>query len=371
MSTTVEEYLHPSDVRKMHVLTRIIDRKVPETSVYDVGFMPIRNFNGRKVKLTVKEFAGAGLAAFKADNASTPIITGQGTVQDLYMELLLIAEKTVLNASDLIELASPDNAVAAGAARTVVDLGVLLRRRNINRTRWMAWQAAKDALTITYPSGATITIDNDLDGDAQNSWFSSSHLPTPAADWNVTDANDRYNTDIITDVYTWTKLIGDDLGVAPSECILHMNGETWRIVRRNKWLLEELGAGSSAGSDVDRRRPAKTDEAADVLDVAGIEVVNGFYLEDDGTRTKNYFLSEGQLMITSPYVVNSVPISEMYDGLVARVQGNQITVAPNPGMVAEIYINEEQVAENMRVQTARMAILNLPAAFVYVVTYTP
>lgn len=368
MSTVVEEYLHPSDVRKMHVLTRTIDRKLPESDLYDVLFMPLRSFNGRKVKLAIKEVAGAGLAAFKADNANTPIITGQGDLQEQYIELVTIAEKAVLNASDLIALNSPDNAVAANAARTMVDLGVTLRRRNINRTKWMAWQAVKDALTITYPSGAAITISNDLAGAAQNSFFGATHLPTVSQDWDHQDANLRYDTDVITDVYNWTKRIGDDLGTAPSECILHLNGETWRILRRNKWLLEEVGVG--AGSDVDRRRPVNLAEAADVLDVAEIKIVNGYYLEEDGTRTKNYYLDDGQLLVTAPYVVQGTPIAEMYDGLVARVQGGQIVVANNPGMIAEVYLSEEQVAENMRVQTARMPVINYAAAFLYTVVYS-
>jgi len=368
MSTVVEEYLHPTDVRKSHVLTRVVDRKLPETDAYNVPFMPIRPFNGRKVKLNVKEVAGAGLASFKADNASTPIIAGQGDIQELYMELLTIGEKAVLNATDLIQLNSPDNAVAAGAARTIVDLAVTLRRRNINRTRWMAWNAVKDALTITYPSGASIAISNDLAGAAQNSFFSSSHLPTVSQSWTHQDSDLRYDTDVITDVYNWSKVIGDDLGVSPAECILHMNSETWRIMRRNKYLIQEVGV--SSGSDVDRRRPVNAAEAADVLDVAGISIVNDYYLEEDGTRTKHYFLDDGQLLITAPYVVNGTPLAEMYDGLVARVQGNQIVVADNPGMISEIYISEEQVAENIRVQTARMPILNYPAGFLYVVVYT-
>jgi len=369
MATTVGQGLHPSDVRKLHVLTRIVDRKIPETSVYDVGFMPIKSFNGRKVKLTVKEVQGAGLAAFKADNGNTPIVSGQGEVQELYTELLTIGEKVVLNATDMINLASPDNAVAAGAMQTVVDQAATLRRRNINRTRWMAWQAAKDALTITYPSGATIAISNDFAGAAQNDYFSGSHLPTAGTAWNATDANDRYSTDVITDVYNWTKLIADDLGTDQAQCIMHINSDTWRILRRNKYILEELGA-SPGGSDVDRRRPAKLEEVADVLDIAEVKVESGFYLSADMTRTKNYFLTAGQVLFTSPYKVNGQPIAEMYDGLVATVRNGKINVATNPGMQAEIYVSAEQVAENVRVQTARMPVINYPAAFVYATVWS-
>ena len=363
MSTTVEEGLHPSDVRKMHVMTRALDRKIPESSVYDVPFMPIKTFQGRKVKLTIKEVQGAGLAAFKADNANTPIIVSQGEIQELFLELLTIGEKAVLNASDMINLASPDNAVAAGAMQSIVDIGVNLRRRNINRTRWLAWQAAKDALTITYPSGATIGVSNDFAGAAQNSFFSSTHLPVAAVDWNHTDADDRYDADVITDTYNWSKLIADDLGVSASEVIMHINSDSWRVLRRNKYLMQEIGV--SAGSDVDRRRPLKTAEVADALDIAGITVINSYYLSDDMTRTKNHFLSAGEALFTSPYVVGGTPIAEMYDGLVARVENKRIVVAPNPGMQAEIYVSEETVSENIRVMTARMPVINYPAGFVF------
>jgi len=365
MATTVEEYLHPSDVRKSHVLTRVIDRTIQEGEVYNVPFMPIKAFNGDKVLMKVKEMAGAGLAAFKADNANTPIVGGYGDLQDIYMELVTLSEKHVIKASDFKALNSPDNAVAAHAARTIADLGVDLRRRNINRTKWMAWQAAKDALTITYPNGASIGVDWDLDATSHNDWMSGSHKPSPAQDWDHTDTDGRYDTDIITDIYTWTKLIADDLGVAEQQCILHMNSTTWRVVRRNKYVIEEL-------SDVDRRRPATLAEAADVLDVAEIKLVNDFYLNDDTTRTKQYFLDEGELMITAPYVVNGVPLAEMYDGIVPMVtgNGNNISVARNAGMRAEVYLNPEQVSQNIRVTTSRMPIINYPAGFVYVVVYS-
>jgi len=53
----------------------------------------------------------------------------------------------------------------------------------------------------------------------------------------------------------------------------------------------------------------------------------------------------------------------MLDGPVARVQGEKIVVSNNPGMRAEMYISKEQVAENVRVQTARLPVINYPAAF--------
>lgn len=355
-----EEYIHPVDVKKAYVLKRILDRKVVETDYYDVPFMPLRPFIGRKVLLTVMEANGAGLAAFKADNSNTPIIEGGGVVQEMYIELVTISEKDVFNATDLIALESPDDYVARVAARTLIDKAKNLKLRNINRSRWMAWQAVKDQLTITYPNATSINVDWDFDGSSTNSYFTGSHLPTAAVNWDAKTA-DEYTTDIIEDVYAWTKLIADDLGINASECILHLNSTTWRYVRRNKHLLEQSNPTYS-----ERKAPLKAGDVADILDIAGIKIMNPYYLEDDGLRTKHYLLPDGHVLITGPYEIRGVPIAELYDGLVALVDGNnEVRVARNPGMQAEIYINAEQAAKNVRVTTGRMPIINYPAAFVY------
>ncbi len=362
MTTPAESdaYLHPVDIRKSHVLTRIVERKVPETDVYDVPFMPIKPFQGRKVKVRVRIGRGAGLAAFKADNASTPVVELEGDIQEIYMELVTIAEKSVVNATDMIHLKSVDEEVAREAARNIVDLASNLRLRNVNRTRWMAWQTAGGTLPITYPNGTVITIDWDFAGAGQNSFFTGSHLPTAAVDWNV-NSEMEYTTDIITDVYNWTKLIGDDLGCDPSDCTLHMNGETWRYVRRNKYLLRE----SNPSYSQPRTAPLSLAEVASILDVKAVKILNPFYLDEGATMAKTKLMPDKKVLITGPYTWMGTPIAEMYDGLVARVEGESIVVDRNPGAKAELYISKEQVAENIRVQTARLPVVNYPAAFVW------
>ena len=357
--TDSDAYLHPSDIRKSHVLTRVLERKVPETDIYDVAFMPIKPYQGRRVKVRVRIGRGAGLAAFKADNASTPVVELEGDIQEIYMELVTIAEKSVINATDMIHLKSVDEEVAREAAKNIVDLGANLRLRNVNRTRWMAWQAAAGSLPVTFPNGTTITIDWDFGGAGMNSFFTGSHLPVAAVDWD-TLADGVYTTDVITDVYTWTKLIGDDLGCDPSDCTLHINGETWRYLRRNKHLLLE----SNPVMSQPRSAPLSLTEVASILDVKAVKVLNPFYLEEDATMSKTKLLPDYKVLITGPYSWLGTPIAEMYDGLVARVEGESIVVDRNPGAKAELYISKEQVAENIRVQTARMPIVNYPAGFV-------
>lgn len=365
-----DEYLHPTDVRLSHVLTRVLDIKKPETDVYDVPFMPMRQFRGRKVKLMVRTAYGAGLAAFKADNANTPVVSASGDLQEQYIELVTIAEKETLNASDLIALESIDPNVADRAARTVVEKAQALKQRNINRTRWLAWQAVKDSLSIAY-GGVTVSIDWDLDGDGMNSSrISSSHLPTytdfgtgsEAYAWNHQDDNENYDANVIEGAYYCAKLIADDLGIAEEEVAMHVNSTTYRIIRQNAKVAAELSSYSPRV--ITPTRP----EIAEVLGLADVIIRNDHYW--DTSNTKQKFLPDGYALFTpASYEYQGTPIAEMYDGLVARVVNGQIRVEPNPGLVAEMYINQEQVSENVRVQSARMPIVNYPEGIVYAQVY--
>lgn len=347
-----DEYLHPVDIKDAHVLTRLIERRAKEDDRYNVPFAPLTPTMQRKVKLMVRHFDGSGMAPFKADNALTPIAKGGGDITELYFELFLIAEKHPLTASDLIALESVDDVVAKAAARDIVELGKHLRIRNTNRTKWMAWQAMQDNLTVTYPDGATITIDYDLNGDNQNSYFSGSHLPTAATLWS-----DTTNADIIENVYTWTKLIADDAGVEQSECILHVNSTTWRYMKKNAGIKAELSATNP------RIITPRMNEVTEILEIAKISLYNGYYTDESDVKHK--FLPDGKALITGPYTINGDPIIEMLDGPVVRVVGNDLVVAQNPGALSEIYINEEQITKNIRVQTARLPMVNYPNAIVW------
>jgi len=348
---TIDYYLMPVDIKDAHVLTRAVERTVRESDIWDIPFAPITDTNSRRIKLRVKNVDGAGLASFKAENADTPVVGASGDITELYMELLLIAEKDVLKTSDLIALESPDHTVAAQAAGTILEKAVVLRRRNINRTRWMAWQAVQDALTISYPDGTTIAIDFDLDGDAQNDWFGATHKVTVSTAWSDTSA------DIIGDVYNATYRIAEDLGVSQEECIMYVSSKVWtRYLRRNTGIKAEL-------SDYQPRIITPTiREVPDILGLAAVRIYNGFYVAE-GASTRTKFLDDGHVLITGPDTVDGVPLMEIKDGPVARVVNGDIVVANNPGALSEIYINEEAITKNVRVQTARIPQMNYPAGF--------
>jgi hypothetical protein len=350
---TPDYYLSPVDIKDSHILTKAVERTVNEPTLYRVPFAPLTPTSARKIKLRVKHIDGAGLASFKADNADTPIVSGSGGLVELFMELFLISEKEVLKESDLIALQSPDELFARAAAMDVLDKGVRLRKRNINRTKWMAWSAAKDELTVTFPDGTTIAVDYDLDMTDQNDWFSTSHLPTTSIAWSVTAT-----ADIIEDVYTWSKIIADDLGVDQSEVIMYCRTAVWRYMQKNTGVKGELSTTDP------RVITPKMSEVVEILGIREIRIENDFYVTE-GTQTKSYYLDEGHILLTGPDTVNGDPIMEVKDGPVVRVANGQLVVGNNPGALAEVYINAEAKTENVRVSTARLPVMNFPAAFVY------
>lgn len=351
---TPDVYLSPVDIKDSHILTRAVERKAKEPSVYSVPFAPLTSTTARKIKLRVRASKGSGLASFKADNALTPVISTQGELIEIFMELALISEKDVLKPSDLIALQSPDELIAQAAAKDVLDKAVVLRQRNINRTKWMAWQAAFDNLSITYPDGTSIAVDYDLDGDAYNDWFSTSHLPTTSIAWSTTAT-----ATIIDDVYLWSKIIADDLGVDQSEVIMYCRTSAWRNMQKNTGIRGELSPSDP------RVITPKRDEVVEILGIGEIRINNEFYTEE-GSETKNYFLDEGHILLTGPDSVNGAPLMEMKDGPVVRVSGNNdLVVSTNPGAVSEVYVNQELTVQNVRVSTARLPQMNYPAGFVY------
>jgi hypothetical protein len=214
----------------------------------------------------------------------------------------------------------------------------------------------------------TLDVDFDLNGDGQNSArFSSSHLPTHLSGLEGTEWDNTADANIIEDVHTCAQLIGDDLGIDETEVVMHVNSETYRYIWQNSGIQGYLSTASP------RVTKPRREDMVEILEIADIVIDNSFYFTegDVGTSVKTKFLPEGYaLFMPAGYRYKGTPIMEMYDGLVARVVNGQIVVERNPGMIAEMYVNEEQVAQNVRVQTARMPVVNHPAGIVYAKVYS-
>ncbi|MBN2004139.1 MAG: major capsid protein, partial [Anaerolineae bacterium] len=174
--------------------------------------------------------------------------------------------------------------------------------------------------------------------------------------WNHT-TDSVYDAPVIDDMETWTKLVSDDAGTDPAQTIAHMSTTTFNVLKKNRAIRSELSTLSP------RILTPTRAEIAEILGVAEIKLVNDFYWDMTDRLSKHKYLPDGKVLLTTPYTLNGRNIAEMYDGLVARVVGEDIAVSTNPGMVADIYVNKEAVVKNTRVTTARMVILNHPEAF--------
>ena len=354
MTTTIDEYLNYSMLRRADVLTKVVEHKKPQSELYDVAIVPLLPYTRSTVELMVRTGYGSGLAQFKADNALTPVATFTGTLQRQVLDLLTIAEKDVLNSTDLKRLQSTDPNISQEAASSIVDKTLALRHRNINRSRWLAWTMLTDgSITVTYPSGSPLVIDYDLDGGAMNSGFSSTHVPTVGTSW------DNAGADIIGDVQTYAALIADDLGCDEKEVALHISSHVWRHMQNNTAIKGKLSAFQP------RLIAPMRDEVANIFGISAVFEVNDFYY--DGT-TRNRFLSVSKALMTvyqvGKYEYGGIPVGNLLDGPVARVVNGEIIVANNPGLVAEMYVNEDQPALNIRVQSSRVPILNHAAGVV-------
>lgn len=340
----------PTSLEENHVLTSFIKRQLPVSNSLAMQIAPLHATIDRKVKVNVQEVSPASKGQFKSITSNTPITSGGATLSTHYMELVDLSEKEVLGVDDLIKLYSADRRAALHSAYGILDVGKRLANRNQTLTEWMAWEAFKDELVVSYPEDDTeLSVDFDLDNT--DALMSASHKP----DISSSDPWDVASADIIGQVRTWIDLLGTDSGMDGK--ILMMNKTTWRYVQANtalkaflteanfpiKWV--STGVGAALFWDLDLNTPAASGTGRIIID-------DSFWQDTDKSRTR--FIPDGYILMTTEWQVNGGPIAMMFDGPVVQVQGNDLVVANNPGLSADIYINAEQMAKNIRVSTARL-----------------
>ncbi len=347
----------PRSIEDAHVLTRLITKELHEDTEIGEKIAPLRTVTSRKIQVKTRQFNPAGIGQFKSINGNTPIRAGGGRVTSEYMELVDLEEKEVLRADDILALASIDDRVAADAARNVVEIGRELAIRNRNLTRWMRWKAFQDALTFTFHDGTSVAVQYQLGNEDSGMTYAHVQELLTTAKWNAPTTADP-----LGNVQDWSDYIATDLGVDGAWLI--MNRKTFRILQKvdqiEAYLMEHYG-------------PLKIPNAeamAEIFDLksagGGILVENGYWEDTDGT--KNRYIPDGYVLMTAPWVVDSAPIAEVYDGPVVMVQGNDLVAAPNPGLQAEMYIEAESKTKSIRLATARMVWLRREA-FIWAKVY--
>lgn len=345
--------LTTKDIRDRHILTKLITKQLHEDSSIGAKIAPLEQTNSRHVKVAIRTWTPAGLGQFKAINANTPIRRGGGDVEQQYTQLVDLEEMEVLDADDLINLASPDDRVAKAAARDVVEIGKELAIRNRNLTRWMRWQAFKDELSITFNDGTATAIDYDLDNS--DGGMSESHIVSASTDWDTAGSASP-----ITDVRNWEDILSTDAEV--DGAFLHVNKKTFRTMQQ----IDEI-----EGYLLDHYGPLKIPNAAAMKEIfdltGGIIVENGYYVDTSGTR--HYYIPEGYALMTTPYTVDGESIAQVYDGPAVMVRGDDLVVANNPGLQVEVFVDKKSKNQFIRLSTARMVWLRREC-FLYCHLYT-
>src|SRR4051794_40210119 len=157
------------DIYEQTVLTELVRREWNDIARDPGGGLQPGNFdaqtilplvtqNGRHVKIRVQEILPYGMAQFRTPHGSPALWTPRPTLREEVVEIVDIDEMSRIDPVKVLQLKSPDPNVMNEAIIGVTELGAALQQRNELRTEWMRWQALQGVCVVTYPDGASITI---------------------------------------------------------------------------------------------------------------------------------------------------------------------------------------------------------------------
>lgn len=344
------------DVWSQPVLTELIRRRFDETAnvgpenrqYYGAQIAPLVTVRGRVTKLRIAGVEAYGMGQFKAPNA-TPALAPKirPTLEERIIELALLEEMDRIEPEEWLKLNSNDESVRNGERLSLIDHGSIMQTRNERLTEWMRWEAFKGTLTITYPTGSTITVDYGIPG---------THKPTAA-----TPFSDFANSDPIEVLNAWAAIGAADAGQYYNN--IHWSFATQRNALRSDKMIAYLSAYG---------RPYMTA----TLDDLGALLAYGrpnFHLIDAGYRAEGAtgygmtkFLPDNKILMTTDYVVDGVRIADVADGQVL-VGGGGANQTPDirQGMQSEFITDPISKNVFLRQASARIPRVNLPENFLY------
>ena len=340
------------NIRDQYTLTLAIKKLVRPETFRGNEILPLLNSPVRKFKMAVREAdTPFGMGQFKAPDADTPIAEIKGKKNDItvtYISAVDLEEMVPIEESDKLE--SADALVSADKIDEIIDMGKLLQLRNERLTEYMRWCALKNALTITFPDGQTISVDQ-YGAYTPHIADTIASGVAAAVDWN-TIASSTPKTDL--------EKIADLIETDSSYPAMHV----W--MRRSVFrLLQRSAQWSSYLTFLDR--PYRVVDWADIsklMDIPNLHIYEGAWKDRDGHT--HYYLDEKHILVTTDPVVDGIQVGQVWDCPVVRFDGTRLVVQNNPGMAAEIFVDGLKKREYMRVSTARMAQLTLPECFAYV-----
>jgi hypothetical protein len=312
---------------------------------------PMQDSDSQYVSMRVEDLHATGIGQFRAPEASIPLmdITGREEREEV-IEMAYLDEAHRISPRRWEILTQGGDRLAGREARRLIEIGQILERRNERLTEWMRWQAFSGQLTIEYQQRDTaLVIDYPLP---------TGHKPTTAVSWT-----DLVNSDPVQDLKAWMLAGSTDAG-APSR-LIHISDEDIELIVNNQKLrtyfnvpvgqpfyptLEDVLKLLPAGTTFVRVNHAYRDES-----------VGASRRRQDHTR----FLPVGNILITTDYTVNGLPIAETLNGPV-EIKTGPDTTDFLPGPQSEIILKGEGVYTRLLRQASRRMIrLRRPENFLY------
>ena len=348
----------PFDVWDQAVLTDLIVR--PITTMYEDGdrlgdvLAPITPIQSRTAKIRTYETKAFGLGQFKAPDATPALYKPDQVWGERVIELELLEEMERISGEDWLKLNSSDEIVRRSAGVDLIDRGQILQKRNERLTEYLRWKAFLTGYaTITYPSGQSHVLDFG---------YLPTHKVTAGTLWS-----DTTNADPISDIRTWSNLLGADSGFYGLN--LHMSSETYDFLVRNAKVRGYLTA-----TDRSMLIPTYEDIQTLLRDGTSITIYDNGYRADTVETTANSlsargipnsltrYLPVGQVLITTQYDIEGTHIADTLDGQVLTAESwNSLQI--NQGPQAEVLIDQFSKNHFLRVASARVPRVIYPEAF--------
>lgn len=345
----------PFDLWDQAVLTDLIVR--PITTQYEdqprLGdvLAPITEIQSRVAKIRTYETKAFGIGQFKAPDATPALYKPDQVWGERLVELVLLEEMERIGGEDWIKLNSSDPTVRRSAGVDLVDRGKILQARNERLTEYLRWQALLNGtVNITYPSGASQVLDYG---------YSSTHKVTAGTLWS-----DTTNSDPISDIRTWSNVLGADSGYYGLH--LHMASETYDYLVKNTKIRNYLTA-----TDRSMLIPTYEDIQTLLRDGTDITIYDNGYRAESVVTTANSlgsrgipssltrFLPVGKVLLTTDYAIDGQNFADTLDGQVLVAEDwNQISIRQGPQ--AEVILDPFSKNHFLRVASARVPRIIYP-----------
>jgi len=306
------------------------------------AILPTVTHNGRTAKLRIQEVVPTGMAHLKAPGATPALWTKTQNLREEVIELIDIDEFHRVDPITMLQLESPDPAIAAEQTWTLADRGADQKDRNALRTEWMRWQALRGTLVANFPNAGAATIDYGIP---------VGNFPTFTTPWT-----DTAGADPIEDLWALGAVALPVSGVYLP--LYHMNSVTYRYLRRNeniKDALSSYGRNVFMPTDKDLRDLLREGTAWKIVD-------SGYPPEGSTDYELTKWIDDGEILATTAnYRYNNRRIGEVLDGwvLVGDPSGKERPIAKQGEQAEWIYHRQGQQTL-LRYASARIPRLVAP-----------